>query len=621
MTAEHPLRRLFRHARAHRPQALWATLFSALNKLFDVLPEVLIGMAVDVVVNKKASFLARFGIVPPEHQLLLLGGFTVAIWVFESLFEYLYAVRWRNLAQDLQHDLRMEAYAHVQRLELGWFEDRRTGNLMAVLNDDINQMERFLNGGANDLIQIVTGSVLVGGVFFALTTKIAFLALIPIPLIVYGAFWFQGRLAPRYAQVREAAGTLNSRLNNNLLGIATIKAYAAEEHEVSRVHESSQAYRAANSHAIRFSAAITPIIRMAVLAGFAVTLLYGGFMALSGELGVGSYSVLVYLTQRLLWPMTRLADMTDLYQRSMASVERVMNLLETNVRIPYAGRALAPSSVRGELRFENVSFAYGTTPTLSQLQLVIRAGTNVAFVGSTGSGKSSLVKLILRFYEPQHGVIRLDGVPIGELALQDLRRVIGYVAQDSFLADASVAENIAYGLDGPGREAIVAAAVAAEAHDFIQALPNGYDTQVGERGQKLSGGQRQRIALARAIVRDPRILILDEATSAVDNETEAAIQRSLEKLVVGRTSLIIAHRLSTVRHADIIYVVEGGRIVESGTHDELLVHRGQYATLWSIQTGEQTQAARADLDFDSEPDDADGEPSSSPRFATTRKLH
>jgi ATP-binding cassette, subfamily B, bacterial len=625
VNAEHPLRRLFRHARAHRPKALWATLFSALNKLFDVLPEVLIGMAVDVVVNKKASFLARFGIVPPEHQLLLLGALTVFIWVFESLFEYLYAVRWRNLAQDLQHDLRMEAYSHVQRLELGWFEDRRTGNLMAVLNDDINQMERFLNGGANDLIQIVTGSVLVGGVFFALTTKIAFLALIPIPLIVYGAFWFQGRLAPRYAQVREAAGTLNSRLNNNLLGIATIKAYAAEEHEVSRVHESSQAYRAANSLAIRFSAAITPIIRMAVLAGFAVTLIYGGFMALAGELGVGSYSVLVYLTQRLLWPMTRLAEMTDLYQRSMSSVDRVMNLLETPVQIAYAGRALRPSSVRGELRFENVSFAYAAIPTLTNLQLEIRAGSNVAFVGSTGSGKSSLVKLILRFYEPQQGVIRLDGVPIGELGLQDLRRVIGYVAQDSFLADASVAENIAYGLDDPGREAIVAAAVAAEAHDFIQALPHGYDTQVGERGQKLSGGQRQRIALARAIVRNPRILILDEATSAVDNETEAAIQRSLEKLVVGRTSLIIAHRLSTVRHADIIYVVEAGRIVESGTHDELLIHDGQYAMLWRIQTGEHTPRPLDSAEVDSEQpfDDPElsPEPSSNPRFATSRKLH
>jgi ATP-binding cassette, subfamily B, bacterial len=589
----HPLRRLFRHAHAYRRDAAVASVYSAINKLFDVLPEVLIGMAVDVVVNRKASFLARFGVEEPTRQLVVLALLTVFIWVFESLFEYLYALRWRNLAQNLQHDLRMEAYAHVQRLELAWFERRRTGNLMAILNDDINQMERFLNGGANDLIQVVTGSVLVGGVFFALTSKIAVLALLPVPLIVYGAFWFQSRLAARYGRVREAAGSLNARLNNNLLGVATIKAYAAEDYEVEHVRRVSDAYRSENSQAIRFSAAITPIIRMAVLAGFAVTLSYGGLLALRGELGVGSYSVLVYLTQRLLWPMTRLADMTDLYQRSMASVERVMNLLDTKVGIDYQGKALAPEAVRGELRLEDVHFAYAEAPTLSGISLTIGAGESVAFVGSTGSGKSSLVKLLLRFYEPQSGRITLDGLPIRELALQDLRRLIGYVAQDSFLADASVAENIAYGLSLVSRQEVVRAAVAAEAHDFIEALPNGYDTEVGERGQKLSGGQRQRIALARAIVRNPRILILDEATSAVDNETEAAIQRSLERLVVGRTSLIIAHRLSTVRRAKCIYVLEGGKIVEAGTHDELCARGGQYAALWRIQTGEAEPSAAA----------------------------
>lgn len=590
---QHPLKRLFAHARAYRRDALLATLYSVLNKLFDVLPEVLIGVAVDVVVNRKDSFLARLGVVDPKQQIVTITALTILIWVFESLFEYLYALRWRNLAQDLQHDLRMEAYAHVQRLELAWFEQRRTGNLMSVLNDDINQLERFLNGGANDLVQVVTGSLMVGGVFFALTSRIAVLALLPIPLIVYGAFWFQARLAPRYAEVRAAAGALNARLNNNLLGIATIKAYAAEEYEAAHIGETSRAYRAANAHAIRFSAAITPIIRMAVLAGFSVTLLYGGFLALGGELGVGSYSVLVYLTQRLLWPMTRLAEMTDLYQRSMASVERVMNLLDTKLAIHYGGRALPAGGVRGELAFETVSFAYAEAPTLSDITLRIEAGSSVAFVGSTGGGKSSLVKLILRFYEPRSGVIRLDGTPLGEIALQDLRRVIGYVAQDSFLADASVAENIAYGLERVERHAIIEAAKAAEAHEFISALPHGYDTQVGERGQKLSGGQRQRIALARAIVRDPRILILDEATSAVDNETEAAIQRSLAKVVVGRTSIIIAHRLSTVRHADRIYVVDGGRIAEAGDHDTLLARGGQYAALWRIQTGEASTASHA----------------------------
>ena len=582
----HPLRRLLDHARRYRRELAFAASFSVLNKIFDVLPEVLIGMAVDVVVSKKTSFLGRAGIREPRDQLLLLAGLTVFIWVCESLFEYLYSLRWRNLAQNLQHDLRMEAYRHVQRLELAWFEQRRTGSLMSILNDDINQMERFLNGGANDLIQVLTGSLLVGAVFFALTPKIAVLALIPIPLIVYGAFWFQARLASRYAHVRDAAGSLNSRLNNNLLGIATIKAYTAEDFEEKHVGAASDDYRTANASAIRFSAAITPIIRMAILAGFTVTLLYGGFLALRGEIGVGSYSVLVYLTQRLLWPMTRLADMTDLYQRSMASVERVMNLLETPIVIGYGGRALDVARVRGSLGFDHVSFAYAERPTLRNISLRIEAGQTIAFVGSTGSGKSTLVKLLLRFYEPQRGTILLDDAPISDFALQDLRRAIGYVAQDSFLADASVADNIGYGLGSVNREDVVAAAVAAEAHEFIMALPNGYDTGVGERGQKLSGGQRQRIALARAILKNPPILVLDEATSAVDNETEAAIQRSLDRLVVGRTSLIIAHRLSTVRRAHLIYVMEAGEIVECGTHESLLAEDGQYASLWRLQTGE-----------------------------------
>ena len=325
---------------------------------------------------------------------------------------------------------------------------------------------------------------------------------------------------------------------------------------------------------------------MAILAGFTVTLLYGGFLALRGEIGVGSYSVLVYLTQRLLWPMTRLADMTDLYQRSMASVERVLNLLETPIAIGYEGKPLDARSVRGALTFDRVHFAYAERPTVSDVSLRIEAGQTIAFVGSTGSGKSTLVKLLLRFYEPQSGAILLDDAPIADVSLQDLRRAIGYVAQDSFLADASVAENIAYGLQSAKREDVIAAAVAAEAHEFIMALPDGYDTGVGERGQKLSGGQRQRIALARAILKDPPILVLDEATSAVDNETEAAIQRSLDRLVVGRTSLIIAHRLSTVRRAHLIYVLEGGQIVESGTHESLLAEGGQYAGLWRLQTGE-----------------------------------
>jgi len=612
----HPLRRLLGYSGAYRRDVWLASFYSVANKFFDVLPELLIGVAVDVVVNQKASFLAQIGLVDPRQQLLALTGLTAVIWLMESWTEYLLELKWRNLAQDLQHVARLDAYAHVQTLSLEWFERNRSGNLMSVLNEDVNQMERFLNNGASSLIQVFMGTVMVGAVFFVLTWKLAALALVPVPFILFGAFWFQSRLAPRYAAMREAAGATASRLSNNLQGIATIKAYTAEDFELGHIRQASDDYRARNADAIRWSAAITPVIRVAILAGFAVTMLYGGLLVLEGELGVGVYSALVYLTQRLLWPLTRLAELSDMYNRAMASIERVMNLLQTPVGIPYAGRPLPRAEVRGEVVFDDVRFGYDATDApdataatdagrlaVDGVSITIAPGETVALVGSTGSGKSTLARLLLRLYDTRPGSIRLDGQPITAIDLQDLRRAIGYVSQDSFLTDGTVAENIAYGIaagnDALLRERIVAAARAAEAHDFVKALPQGYDTPVGERGMKLSGGQRQRLALARAILKDPPILILDEATSAVDNETEAAIQRSLDRLVLGRSSLIIAHRLSTIRHASRIHVMEAGRIIESGSHDELISLGGSYASLWRLQTGE--RAAQAAPDAQSQP--------------------
>ena len=597
----HPLSRLLRYASAYRRDFQLATLYSVLNKFFDILPEVLIGAAVDVVVKGEESFLARhvlvgLGIRDTWEQLLVLALFNVLVWGGESVFEYLLEVKWRQLAQNLQHAMRLDTYRHVQRLDMAYFETQRTGNLMAILNDDINQMERFLNGGANQIIQVLCSSVMISAVFFALQPGIAVIALLPVPLILFGAFWFQRLLAPRYTQVREAAGDVGARLNNNLLGLATIKAFATEGFEAEHIEEASNRYRATNAAAIRVSAAITPIIRMAILAGFTTTLLYGGWLTLQGELAVGAYSVLVFLTQRLLWPMTRLAEVADMYQRSMSSIERAMGLLATPIHIAYEGQHFAKDHMQGEIRMENIGFSYasaGDAPTLSDINLTIAAGQTTAFVGSTGSGKSTLIKLLLRFYTPQQGRILLDGQPIDALNLQDLRRAIGYVAQDAFLSDASVADNIAYGEQDPSRisdAAIAEAARAAEATEFIEKLPLGFATRLGERGQKLSGGQRQRLALARAIFKNPKVLILDEATSAVDNETEAAIQRSLAVVSQGRTTIVIAHRLSTVRQAHCIHLMEAGRIVESGTHDELLAAQGGYAALWRLQTGERAQA-------------------------------
>jgi ATP-binding cassette subfamily B protein len=493
---------------------------------------------------------------------------------------------WRNLAQTVQHELRIEAYDHLQHLEMGFFEAGSTGQLLAVLNDDINQLERFLDQGANEILQLITTVLAVGASMVALSPTVAGLSFLPIPLILWGSLRFQTRLAPRYREVREKAGDMASQLANNIGGILTIKSYVAEAWERQRLEQLSDDYRHSNRRAIRLSAAFVPLIRYAILFAFITILVVGGLQAWRGVIAVGTYSFLVFITQRLLWPLTTLGRTLDDYQRAMASTNRVLDLLDTPIAIPSGDRPLPLAAVRGELRFEGVGFAYPDRPPLLKgFDLVVPAGSTLGIVGATGSGKSTIVKLLLRLYEINAGRILLDGMPIDTLRLDDLRRAIGLVSQEVFLFHGSVAENIAYGSFGAPLAAIEKAARLAEADGFIAELPYGYDTIVGERGQKLSGGQRQRLALARAILKDPPVLILDEATAAVDNETEAAIQRSLDLITAQRTTVVIAHRLSTVRRADRIVVMQEGRIVETGRHDDLLLRGQAYAELWRVQAG------------------------------------
>ncbi|MBF2021822.1 MAG: ABC transporter ATP-binding protein [Hydrococcus sp. C42_A2020_068] len=584
--SRHPLQRLFKYGRKYHPLIWQATICSILNKLFDLAPPAIIGLAVDVIVAGKNSILAKFGVTDLFNQILVLSLLNFVIWCLESLFEYAYDRLWRNLAQNIQHDLRLDAYTHLQELELAYFEERSMGGLQAILNDDINQLERFLDIGANEIIQVTTSSLIISGTFFYLTPNIAWLAMLPIPIILWGSIAFQKLLAPRYADVREKASLLNSRLANNLSGITTIKSFTTESYEIECLRGESEAYRQSNSNAIALSAAFVPLIRFAILFGFTALLLYGGREVIDSRLAVGAYSTLLFLVQRLLWPLTRLGQTLDLYQRAMASTRRVMNLLDTPIAIHSGNIALPLSSVEGDIKLDEVTFAYpGSSAILANFSLHIPAGKTTAIVGSTGSGKSTLVKLLLRLYEVDRGRITLDGIDIRELRLQDLRSAIGLVSQDVFLFHGSVRENIAYGNPHASLEEVIAAAKIAEADDFIVQLPKGYDTIVGERGQKLSGGQRQRIAIARAILKNPPILILDEATSAVDNETEAAIQKSLDKITQNRTTIAIAHSLSTIRNADCIYVMEYGKLVERGTHEELLEKEGIYASLWRVQMG------------------------------------
>ena len=582
-----PLRRLLVHLSPQRRLVLAAAACSLLNKLFDLAPPALIGLAVDVVVRGQQSLLAGFGLATVAQQLWMLALLTFVIWAAESLFEYLYDVLWRNLAQITQHRLRLEAYDHLQQLELAFFEQDSSGRLMTVLNDDINQLERFLDRGANQILQLITTVLVVGIGMAVVAPEVAMFAYLPIPVILWGSLRFQRQLAPRYREVRACAGDLASRLANNLGGMLTIKSFTAEALELEQLSRESQAYRSSNARAIRLSAAFIPLIRFAILFAFLSILLVGGFQALNGQLPVATYSVMVFITQRLLWPLTALGRTLDEYQRSMASAKRVLDLIDTPITIRSGPTALNLQLVRGEVRFEAVHFAYSQRlPLLQGFDLVVQAGSTVGIVGATGSGKSTVVKLLLRLYEHQKGRILLDGRPIEQLQLQDLRRAIALVSQDVYLFHGTVAENIAYGVSHPDRDAIQRAAQLAEVAGFIDTLPDGYDTLVGERGQRLSGGQRQRIALARAILKDAPVLVLDEATAAVDNDTEAAIQRSLEQITRDRTTVVIAHRLSTVRHADRIVVMDSGRIVEQGTHESLLNLGGVYANLWRVQAGE-----------------------------------
>ena len=579
--------RLLRYAKGYRRRIMAATACSVINKLFDIAPEILIGVAIDVVVNQEQSFVASLGFETPQQQITMLAVLTFVIWAGESLFEYLFQILWRNLAQRLQADMRQDTYEHAQRLDMAFFESKSSGQLVATMNDDVNQLERFLDGGANALIQVVVTVIAVGAVFFVLSPLIALLAFTPIPLIIWGAFFFQRKAGPLYSDVREKVGDLASRLSNNLSGIATIKSFTSEDREAERLREASEAYVEANRRAIKVSSAFIPVIRMAILAGFLATFTVGGMMALNGSLNVGAYGVLVFLTQRLLWPLTGLAQVIDLFERAMASTRRILDLLEVPITVKDDSTTSLTQPVRGEVTIDNVSFHYATSLVgVDGIHLHVPAGNTLALVGATGSGKSTLIKLLLRFYDPESGRVLIDGQPITNVSMNSLRQSIGLVSQDVYLFEGSIRDNIAYGKPDAEEAAIIDAAKTAEAWSFIETLPQGLDTPVGERGVRLSGGQRQRLSLARALLKDPPILVLDEATSAVDNETEAAIQRSLKRIAHGRTVIMIAHRLSTIVHADEIVVIEKGQVAERGTHSSLLVANGHYTAQWRVQTGE-----------------------------------
>jgi ATP-binding cassette subfamily B protein len=525
-------------------------------------------------------------------------------------------------AHGVMYAIRVDAYEKMQRLDMTFFDNKETGEIISILNNDTGNLEILFDNALGDSVRI--GVIVVGVTAALLYTnwQLALVTLGAVPLLVGFTWWFMRVIEPRYTRHRETIGDLNTRIENGLSGIELVKTTSTEAYENERVRGVSRDVFDAQMDVLKLSYFYRPGMELVTGSVLLATFALGGLWVFSGpppffsgELTTGDFVVFMLLTQRLTDPLAQSASIVDWYQNARASGKRICGLMDVPVRIEDAPDAIALDEVDGRVEYDDVIFAYETgegtddfdtrKPVLEGVDITVAPGETVAIVGPTGAGKSTVAKLLLRLYdvsEPigsdgssdersesdgvRDGAVRVDGHDVRDVRLADLRSSIGYVSQETFLFDGTVAENVRYGRFDADREDVISAAEAAEAHGFIQGLSEGYDTRVGERGVKLSGGQRQRIAIARTVLQDPEILLLDEATSAVDTETEYLIQRSLDRLAADRTTLVIAHRLSTVKDADRIVVLDEGRVVERGSHEELLAADGLYANLWGVQAGE-----------------------------------
>ena len=598
---EDPMARLFSvYGRPNLGSMVVGIVASVAARLLDLVPPIMLGLAIDAVFGERAFslWLVPDAWIPAEEtmQFWLVIGIIAGAFTLGAAFHWIRNWGFNAFAQNIQHSVRTDTYDTMQRLNMGFFADKQTGELLSVLSNDVNQLEQFLNEGLNSVFRLGVMVVGIGGVLVYYNWQLAVIALLPVPLIAGFTYLFIRVIQPKYARVRSAVGTVNSRLENNLGGIEVIKSSNTEPYESDRVEEVSTEYLDANWSAIKTRIKFFPGLRLLAGVGFVVTFLVGGLWVftgtgpgpLSGELTVGTFVVFILFTQRFIWPMAQFGQIINMYQRAHASAERIFGLMDEPDRLAVDSDAEPLEITDGDVEYDDVTFAYGSDeePIVEGIDFVVEGGETLALVGPTGAGKSTVLKLLLRLYDVDEGAIRIDGQDLRDVTLRSLRRRIGYVSQDTFLFHGTVGQNISYGTFDADEEAIVEAAKAAEAHEFITNLPDGYDTMVGERGVKLSGGQRQRVSIARAVLKDPDVLVLDEATSDVDTETEMLIQRSLDRLTEDRTTFAIAHRLSTIRDADQIVVLEDGRTVERGSHETLLENGGLYAHLWGVQAGE-----------------------------------
>jgi ATP-binding cassette subfamily B protein len=555
---------------------------NVLARFFDLLPMVVVGRVVDAITAASARGSGGAGEFV-VYGLTVLGTFA-GLAVFQSSSDY----AWDTLAQKVRHDLRVRLYEHLQRLDLAFFEDRQTGDLMAVLSNDVDNLENFFSDATTSVVRIVITFLGTYGFLLWLDWRLALLLFAPLPFAIVAVRFFATRVQPQYRRTRQAVGAINSILETNLQGMGVIQAYTAESQQAERVRHQSAEYRDAAVGAAWERAKFIPVIYAIAGCAFATLIGGGGWLTFGGYgPSVGDYTTFVLFAMRLVMPLFVFGMLINQFQRSEASARRITELLSRAPRIADRPGTVELLRAPEEIAFRDVRFAYpGRPPVINGVDFRLRRGEVIGVVGPTGAGKSTLVKLLLRYYEPAGGEIRVDGRSLDGYTLASFRKTLGYVSQDAFLFSGTVAENIRLGAPEAPLERVREAARIAGAEEFIRELPEGYETLVGERGVKLSGGQRQRISLARAVLRDPPILILDEATSAVDTRTEEVIQRNLMRFREGRMTLAVAHRLSTVRHSDEILVLVDGVVVERGDHDALLAAEGVYAGLWSVQSGE-----------------------------------